>query len=309
MKGATAKQSNISTVDRQLSVMLSQLAMQRGWSERTLASYRSDLLHTQAYLQRRQASVFTAGEDDLIAYLTSMRRAGAKEATLQRRRSAISTWFTYLQSEGRRNDHPAAKLPAMRRSRKLPAMLSESQVEALLSIPDTSSRLGLRDRCMLELLYATGMRVSELASIRLANFDMAAGLLRVVGKGNKERLIPFGEEAQTWLERWLAKRIVSDADRRSPYIFPGARGKAITRQNLWYRIKILSRLAGIMPLPSPHTLRHAFATHLLNHGADLRTLQALLGHADISITEIYTHVSRARLQHAVEQAHPLGRGV
>ncbi|MDX8410760.1 MAG: site-specific tyrosine recombinase XerD [Mariprofundaceae bacterium] len=307
MTGVAANQGDFSAVER-LAGTLSHLAMQRGWSERTLVSYRSDLLHAQGFLHQRRTSIFTASEDDLLAYLASLRRQGAKEATLQRRRSAMSTWFAYLQSEGRRSDHPAAKLPAMRRSRKLPSLLSEAQVEALLAMPDTSRRLGLRDRCMLELLYATGMRVSELAGIRLANFDMAAGLLRVVGKGNKERLIPFGEEAQVWLERWLTARAASDIGRRSPYVFPGPKGKAMTRQNFWHRIRHLATQAGITPLPSPHTLRHAFATHLLNHGADLRTLQALLGHADISITEIYTHVSRTRLRHEVNRAHPLGSG-
>jgi len=309
MTGAVAKHGNVSAEGQRLAGTLSQMAMQRGWSERTLAAYRSDLLHIQAFLHKKNTSIFTTDEDDLLAYLASLRRQGSKEATLQRRRSAMSTWFSYLQSEGLRADHPAAKLPAMRRSRKLPAMLSEAQVEALMAVPDTYRRLGLRDRCMLELLYATGMRVSEMAGIRLANFDMAAGLLRVVGKGNKERLIPFGEEAQAWLEKWLVARAATDTDRRSPYVFPGAKGRAMTRQNFWHRIRLLARQAGITPLPSPHTLRHAFATHLLNHGADLRTLQALLGHADISITEIYTHVSRARLRHEVDRAHPLGSGV
>jgi integrase/recombinase XerD len=229
-----------------------------------------------------------------------------KESTIQRRRSALSTWYNYLQDQGIREDHPARHLPRLRKSRPLPKLLSEQDVEALLLAPDVATQTGLRDRCMLEVLYATGLRVSELVNLTLSQVDLAAGLVRVVGKGDKERLVPFGDEAGRWLTAWLAARPSRPA---GPYFFAGRAGKAMSRQNFWQRIKLYASKAGISPLPSPHTLRHAFATHLLNHGADLRVVQMLLGHANVTTTEIYTHVSRTRLHDLVNQSHPLGSGL
>ncbi len=291
------------TNEETITGLLQRLAMLRGWSPKTTESYRSDLLHADAFLRTAQTSLMQASQDAVLKYLASLGRKGLRETTIQRRRSALSTWFTYLQDQGMRNDHPARYLPKMRKSRPLPKLMSEHDVEALLAAPDTLTATGIRDRCMLEILYATGLRVSELTGLQLAHIDIAAGLVRVIGKGNKERLVPFGEEAAHWLQQWLAARPHEPA---SPYLFPGRAGKIMSRQNFWLRLKQYAVLANISPLPSPHTLRHAFATHLLNHGADLRAVQMLLGHANVTTTEIYTHVSRARLHDLVNQSHPLG---
>jgi len=283
--------------------LLQRMAMLRGWSPKTTASYRSDLLHADTFFCTAHTSLMQANQDTLLKYLASLRRKGLKESTIQRRRSALSTWYSYLQDEGKRDDHPARHLPKVRKSRPLPTLLSEHDVEAILSAPDTRTPFGLRDRCMLEMLYATGLRVSELTGLQLAHVDMAAGLVRVIGKGNKERLVPFGEEAARWLHDWLKIR---PAEPATPFLFPGRAGRAMSRQNFWLRLKQHALLANVSPLPSPHTLRHAFATHLLNHGADLRAVQMLLGHANITTTEIYTHVTRARLHELVNRSHPLG---
>lgn len=285
--------------------LLQRLAMLRGWSPKTSESYRSDLLQAEAFFSSHGSGLMQADARAVLQYLGALGRQGLRESTIQRRRSALSTWFTYLQDQGMREDHPARHLPRLRKSRPLPRLMSEEEVEALLAAPDTATPTGLRDRAMLELLYATGLRVSELVGLTLSQVDMAAGLVRVVGKGDKERLIPFGEEAGRWLAAWLPLRPSRPA---GPYLFAGRAGRAMTRQNFWQRIKLYATMAGIEPLPSPHTLRHAFATHLLNHGADLRAVQMLLGHANVTTTEIYTHVSRVRLHEAVNRSHPLGSG-
>ncbi len=292
----------IATDEERLTGMIDRLAMLRGWSPATRAAYRADLLDAARVLARRGASLFTAGDAEVRGYLAELGRRGLSAATIRRRRSALSTWFSFLQESGLREDHPARRLPGMRAGRRLPRYMSEEEVERLLAAPDVRTRAGLRDRCMLELMYATGLRVSEIAGLTLAGLDMAAGFVRVTGKGGRERIVPFGEEAGRWLSRWLERRPSGSA-----FLFPGRGGRPMTRQNIWQRIRMHARAAGIRPLPSPHTLRHAFATHLLNHGADLRAVQMLLGHAHVTTTEIYTHVTRARLREAVERNHPLGR--
>jgi integrase/recombinase XerD len=283
--------------------LLQRMGMLRGWSSQTLSAYRSDLKHATGFLHSsRSHSIFDASQDDIASYLGALRKAGLKESSIYRRRSSLSTWYGYLQEEGWREDHPVRNLPSMRRGRRLPKELSEKEVELLLATPEVAQEKGLRDRCMLELMYATGLRVSELTGLTLSNIDLQAGVVRVIGKGNKERMVPFGEEAGSWLKKWLQKR----ANIANTHLFPGRSGKAMSRQNFWQRIKLYANQAGISPLPSPHTLRHAFATHLLNHGADLRAVQMLLGHAHITTTEIYTHVSKARLHNLVNSSHPLG---
>ncbi|MDQ6998704.1 MAG: site-specific tyrosine recombinase XerD [Mariprofundus sp.] len=293
-------QSNEETITGQLQRM----AMLRGWSHQTTESYRSDLLHADLFFRSINVDLIQVDQAEVLKYLASLRQEGLKVSTIQRRRSALSTWFAYLQDQGIREDHPARHLPKLRKSRPLPKLLSEQDVELLLAAPDTTIPTGLRDRCMLEMLYATGLRVSELVSLSLANIDMAGGLVRVIGKGDKERLVPFGEEAERWLQAWLLLRPSEPA---GSFLFAGRGGKAMTRQNFWLRIKQYAAQAGVFPLPSPHTLRHAFATHLLNHGADLRAVQMLLGHSNITTTEIYTHVAKARLHDLVNQSHPLGK--
>ena len=291
--------------EEKITGLLQRLAMLRGWSPKTTESYRSDLLHAELFFQAAESSLADADQQAVLHYLASLRRNGLKESTIQRRRSALSTWYTYLQDQGLRSDHPARHLPKVRKSRPLPKLISEQSVEALINAPDTGTSTGLRDRTMLEILYATGLRVSELVALRLSQVDLAGGLVRVIGKGDKERLVPFGAEAASWLQAWLAVR---PRENSGPYLFAGRGGKAMTRQNFWLRLKMYATQAGITPLPSPHTLRHAFATHLLNHGADLRAVQMLLGHANVTTTEIYTHVTRARLHDAVDRSHPLGGG-
>jgi len=290
--------------EERITGLLQRLAMLRGWSHQTTSSYRSDLLHAHAFFSARNSNLMQADSEAILAYLSELAKAGLRSSTIQRRRSALSTWFNWLQEQGLRHDHPARHLPKLRKSRPLPKLMNEHDVDLLLESPDPGETIGLRDRCMLELLYATGMRVSELVNLTQGQLDQDAGLLRIIGKGDKERLVPFGAEAAIWLERWLHDRPTQPA---SPYLFPGRAGKAMTRQNFWLRIKLYATQAGIQPLPSPHTLRHAFATHLLNHGADLRVVQMLLGHAHVTTTEIYTHVSRVRMHDLINRAHPMGK--
>jgi len=287
--------------------LLQRIAMLRGWSPRTTTSYYADLMDARCFLAKKDVDLFNVTEPDLMEYLACLRRKGLRGTTLRRRRSALSTWFGFLQSEGLRLDNPVRRLPAQRRHHPLPKMIGEEDVNVLLNMPETSTLIGLRDRCMLEMLYATGLRVSELVSLRMAQVDQSAMLVRVIGKGDKERLVPFGEVAADWLTKWLAERRQMSGTMVSPFLFPGRGGNVMTRQNFWQRLKRYARQAGLRQTLSPHTLRHAFATHLLNHGADLRAVQMLLGHANISTTEIYTHVSRVRLHELVNRAHPLGK--
>jgi len=285
--------------------LLQRMAMLRGWSSCTTASYHADLADAQRFLSGKGCNLFDATETMLMEYMVSLRRRRLKDTTLFRRRSALSTWFGFLLSEGMRSDNPVRQLPPQHRRRPLPKILGEDDVERLLDAPEISTPTGLRDKCMLELLYATGLRVSELVSLKFSQVDHPAMLVRVIGKGDKERLVPFGEVAAEWLVQWMRERRKIPAA-ASPFLFPGRGGKAMTRQNFWLRLKQYTARAGLRQWPSPHTLRHAFATHLLNHGADLRAVQMLLGHANISTTEIYTHVSRARLHDVVNRVHPLG---
>jgi len=284
--------------------LLHRLAMLRNWSRQTLAAYRSDLMDTHEFLHASQVTLFDAQSEPLTLYLGSLMKRGLRGSSIQRKRSTLSTWYSFLQQEGLREDNPVRNLPKQRRGRSLPKNMSEDDVNHLLQAPDVDHIHGLRDRCMLELMYATGMRVSELVGLQLGCLDMQAGVLRVVGKGDKERLIPFGEEAGSWLSQWLQQR----PHAANAFVFPGRAGKAMTRQNFWLRMRKYAEEIGLKPLPSPHVLRHAFATHLLNHGADLRSVQMMLGHANITTTEIYTHVSRIRLHQWVDAVHPLGGG-
>ncbi len=289
---------NHSALDPVTEGYLQRLRMLRGWSTHTFEAYCRDLLRIQRLLEPAQATLYNASTTQLLDVFSQLQEA-LSIASQQRCRSALSTWFTLLQDEGVRKDHPLRHLPALRRHHRLPKTLNETDVERLLEAPDCSSLTGLRDRCMLELMYATGMRVSELVSLTYSQLDMSARMLRILGKGNKERLVPFGEEAAYWLQQWLEQRCMTSA-----WLFPGRKGQKMSRQNIWLRIKKYADEQGIQPSPSPHTLRHAFATHLLNHGAELRALQLLLGHSSIGTTEIYTHVSRLRLHQVIRQAHP-----
>jgi len=277
-----------------------------GLSDNTVAAYRADVDHFQRFLDEGEAkSLREADATDLYAYLS--RSAQASSRTTARRLSALRRLFRFLLRERAIAIDPTALVEGPRIGRRLPHSLSEADVEALLAAPDIGTPLGFRDRTMLELLYATGLRVSELVQIRLADINLAQGVVRIVGKGNKERLVPVGEVALEWLTRYfesarpdILKGQLTDA------VFPTARGMAMTRQSFWQIIKKHGAHAGITCELSPHTLRHAFATHLLNHGADLRVVQMLLGHADISTTQIYTHLARERLKALHAEHHPRG---
>jgi integrase/recombinase XerD len=221
--------------------------------------------------------------------------------------TSIRRFYRWLVRENVIRDDPSARIDMPKLGRPLPKVLSEVQVEDLLAAPDVEDPLGLRDRAMLELLYATGLRVSELVGLKLHQMNLRQGVVQVTGKGGRERLVPMGEEAQSWMERYL--RIARPellGRRQADAVFPSRRGSAMTRQNFWHGLKRHARQAGIAVELSPHTLRHAFATHLLNHGADLRVVQMLLGHSDLSTTQIYTHVAKARLKSLHEQHHPRG---
>jgi integrase/recombinase XerD len=234
-------------------------------------------------------------------------RIGARASSSGRLLSAMKRFYRFMLARGRIPVDPTLEIDAPRHARALPHSLSEAQVEALLEAPDVDDPVGLRDRAMLETLYATGLRVTELVSMTLPQVSREMGVVRVVGKGSKERLVPLGEEALAWLGRYLAQgRSAILGARQSTALFVTGRGEAMTRQAFWYRIKLHGRSAGIAQAISPHVLRHAFATHLVNHGADLRVVQLLLGHADISTTQIYTHVARERLKDVHRKHHPRG---
>ena len=281
------------------------LWMERGLAENTLAAYRSDLRGFASWLGERHRDLLTATRADVLEYLAVL--AVAPPRSVARRLSSLRRFYQYQMRHARMAEDPCARVEAPRIGRGLPVTLSETEVEALLEAPDPGTREGLRDRAMLELLYATGLRVSELVNLTLGQINHQQGVVRVMGKGAKERLVPLGESALDWVERYLREgrpRLLAAG--QGDALFPGPRGGAISRQAFWYAVKRYAAKAHISKPISPHTLRHAFATHLLNHGADLRVVQLLLGHSDISTTQIYTHVARERLKQLHAIHHPRG---
>lgn len=284
---------------------LDALWMERGVAELTLQAYRTDLEKFSLWLDERGYSLLTLGRDELHEYLAWRIDQGFKATSTARLLSALRRFYQYLIREQLREEDPTALLMGPKLGQRLPKDLSEAQVDALLSEPDPADPIELRDKAMLELLYATGLRVSELVGLTMENISLRQGVVRVIGKGNKERLVPMGEEAMYWLERFLHEgRGALLGLTSSDVVFPSNRAQQMTRQTFWYRIKLYASRSGIEVELSPHTLRHAFATHLLNHGADLRVVQMLLGHADLSTTQIYTHVAKERLKALHEQFHP-----
>ncbi|MCP3870249.1 MAG: site-specific tyrosine recombinase XerD [Gammaproteobacteria bacterium] len=285
------------------------LWMERGLSRNTLQAYQSDLRKLATWLQIEcTRHLLNARREDLLAYLAYQVKIGKKPRSSARLLSCLRQFYQYGLREGWVINDPSTRINAPKLGRPLPRSMSEASVEAILQAPDTGDLEGFRDRVMLEILYATGLRVSELVGLRLDQVSINQGVVRVVGKGNKERLIPFGEEAQSWLMRFLKgpRQELLD-DRLCPDLFPTRRGAGMTRQAFWYRLKKYAVLAGIdRDSISPHTLRHAFATHLLDHGADLRVVQMLLGHSDLSTTQIYTHIARERLKTLHQKHHPRG---
>lgn len=286
---------------------LDALWMERGLSRNTLDAYGADLRGFARWLATRGNDLLVAQRQDVLAYLALRVGQGGRPRTTARLLSSLRAFYRQQLRDGRIPLDPTLQVDSPRIGRPLPKTLSEADVEALLGAPDVGTAIGLRDRAMLEVLYAAGLRVTELCTLTQPQLAMRQGVVRVTGKGNKERLVPLGDEALVWLERYLATaRLVLLADTVSDVLFPGRDGKPLTRQAFWYRLKQYARQAGVSSSLSPHTLRHAFATHLLNHGADLRVVQLLLGHADLSTTQIYTHVARARLKELHARHHPRG---
>lgn len=295
---------------------LDALWLEDGLSSQTIAAYRSDLQQLVNWLGDTAPKRHRAGlpvvelnhtrEPDLLAYLAHQHGRG-KASSANRRLTVLRRYFRWALREGLIDEDPTLRLQPAKRLARVPKTLTQQQVERLLQAPDVSTPLGLRDRAMLETLYASGLRVSELVGLRLFEVSLQDQILKVLGKGSKERLVPFGDEALDWVKRYLADaREVILGGQRSDDLFVTARGGAMTRVMFWNLVKKYARLAGIEVALSPHTLRHAFATHLLNHGADLRAVQLLLGHADISTTTIYTHVARERLRQLHARHHPRG---
>jgi integrase/recombinase XerD len=295
--------ARIAAIDR----FLDAIWIEEGLAANTLAAYRRDLTLFASWLdQAAGRALVDASEIDLRQYALA-RHAGSAASSTNRRLSVFKRFFRWALRERLLAADPTLKLDSARQPLRVPKSLSEAQVEALLAAPETATPLGLRDRAMLELLYASGLRVSELVTLKTVNVSFVECALRVTGKGSKERLVPFGEEALVWIERYLAESRAAILGRRtSAALFVTGRGGPMTRQMFWKLLKAHAARAAITAPLSPHTLRHAFATHLLNHGADLRAVQMLLGHADISTTTIYTHVARARLKQLHAQHHPRG---
>ena len=293
--------------ERLIEEFLDALWLEKGLSPHTRSAYRTDLLAFARWLEARGLTLETVGRDAVLDHLGWRLSEGYQARSTARFLSGLRSFYKYAVRENRIAEDPTLLVSMPQLGAPLPKSLSEADVEALLAAPDTEDTLGLRDRTMLEVLYATGLRVTELVSLTLDEVNLREGSLRVFGKGSKERLIPLGEEAIAWLEDYLkTARPLLLGGQPGDVLFPSQRGTVMTRQTFWHRIKLHAQVAGIRTSLSPHTLRHAFATHLLNHGADLRTVQMLLGHTSLSTTQIYTHVARVRLQQLHAQHHPRG---
>lgn len=291
-----------------IEAFLDALWVERGLSENTLVAYRNDLLGLSRWLSRLAVGITEAHRSHLLDYLSYRVRQGSMPRTTARLLSSIRRFYRYLVRQGMVKKDPSAQIEFPKLGRPLPGTLTEKEVERLLIAPNLKKAYGVRDRAMLEVLYACGLRVSELVGLTLSQVNLNHGVIRVVGKGSKERLIPFGEQANEWISRFVdeGRACLLKPNQQSDVLFVTNRGTAMTRQAFWSLVKKYAKRVGITKHLSPHTLRHAFATHLLNHGADLRVVQMLLGHSDLSTTQIYTHVAQARLQQLHRQHHPRG---
>ncbi len=290
-----------------IDLYLDALFMEKGLSQNTLASYRRDLIHFDRWLATESVMLLKVTKSDIESYL-SFRLLKKKSArSTARLLSCLRGFYQYQLRESQIPLDPTLDVESPKLPRTLPKSLSEADVEALLAAPVIDEPIELRDRAMLELLYASGLRVTELVSLQVGQLSMTQGVVRVMGKGSKERLVPTGEEALLWLQRYMQQgRPLLLGAKMSDVMFPSKRGSMMTRQTFWHRVKVYAQRAGIIRPLSPHTLRHAFATHLINHGADLRVVQLLLGHSDLSTTQIYTHVARERMKDLHAEHHPRG---
>lgn len=302
----TSDQASLAKADEDLiALFIQSLWLEDGLAANSREAYRRDISDLAIWSsQNGHPSLALSQPMDLQAYL-SARLKSLRPSSFNRRLSSFRRFFSWMVRQALRSDDPSQQIKSARQAERFPKAPSEAQVERLLAAPNTEQARGLRDRAMLELLYATGLRVSELVGLRLNGLGLSEGLVRVIGKGNKERLIPYGEEAGHWIGRYLAEaRALILSGQLSDAVFVTERGGPMTRQYFWQLIGRYAQAAGIDWALSPHGLRHAFATHLLNHGADLRAVQMLLGHADISTTQVYTHVARERLARLHAQHHP-----
>jgi len=287
---------------------LDALWLERGLSEHTLSAYRTDLNQLELHLDKNGETLLTASASLLQGCIKQKHQKGMSPRSVARALSAWRRFYRYALREELLTEDPTALVDTPKQGRKLPDTLSEEDVDALLNAPDTETAEGFRDRAMLETLYASGLRVSELVGLQVDQINFNLGVIKTIGKGNKERLVPVGDEAQEWLSSYMktARVDLLAAKGLSDALFVTRRGGGMTRQTFWHAIKKHACAAGIKKHVSPHTLRHAFATHMLNHGADLRVVQMLLGHANVSTTQIYTHVAKARLQALHQAHHPRG---
>ena len=284
---------------------INHLRVERGLSENTIQSYSRDLMRFFQFLEKRNLSPLLVTQDDIVEYVGSTLSAVLSARSTARNISALKMFFRFLVSDGKIESSPARLLDTPKLERRLPEILSYKEVELLLSMPDISKPLGQRDKAMLEVLYATGLRVSELVGLNISNINLDAGHVRTVGKGSKERMVPMGSKAIEALKDYLSDgRAVLLKKQSSSFLFLNSRGRHMTRQGFWKIIKRYGLAAGIKKVITPHIMRHSFASHLLEYGADLRSVQVMLGHADISTTQIYTHITRERLKKVHEKYHP-----
>lgn len=291
-----------------IDTFLDALWLEKGLSENTLKSYRNDLEKLGDWVAGQGTTLMALSRADMNRYLSYRMQQGLKARSTARCLSCLRAFYRYLLRENRIESDPTLQVENPKLGRPLPNTLTEADVEKLLRAPDISTPIGLRDRTMLEVLYACGLRVSELTNLKLSEINLRQGVVRIVGKGSKERLVPLGEEAISWLNRYLqeGRDELLKNNLGQDTVFPSNRGVTMTRQTFWHRLREHARKAGIVKKLSPHTLRHAFATHLLNHGADLRVVQLLLGHSDLSTTQIYTHIAQHRMKELHAEHHPRG---
>ncbi len=280
--------------------------LEKGLSKNTLSAYRQDLLKFSVWSKKK--SLLEIKKTELLDYLSYRLKQGYSSRSTARSLSSLRAFYSYLVKNSFIKEDPTVKIDSPKLGHSLPKIISEKDVEKLLNSPKVKEPLGLRDRSMLELLYACGLRISELITLDLLNVNLRQGVIKVLGKGNKERLIPMGEEAMNWIEKYLTygRPELESKNFNTSILFLNRRGKPMSRQAFWYRIKHYAFESGIKTSLSPHTIRHAFATHLINHGADLRTVQLLLGHASLSTTQIYTEVARQRMKELHSEHHPRG---
>ena len=298
--------SNLSNSEILIDNFIDVLWLEKGLSKNTLSAYRHDISSFSDWY--KGVSLIEVQRVDLLDYLSQRLKDGYSSRSTARSLSSLRAFYSHITVKHNLKENPTSRVDSPKLGRSLPKTLSEDEVEKLISSPDVEDYIGLRDRAMLELIYACGLRVSELISLDMLNLNLRQGVIRVIGKGEKERLVPMGEEALDWVQRYINKGrpYLLKEDNKVSELFLSKRGKSMTRQTFWYRIKEYANKASINKDLSPHTLRHAFATHLINHGADLRTVQLLLGHSSLSTTQIYTEVARHRMKELHNEHHPRG---